>query len=422
MATTASFQAMLNDYLANDLLKEEMIKRDYLLTKIQKDDSWQGAAGNSLGNATYVVPFVGAGASSIEFGSLAASTNIAEDTFVRGVVDTQKEVWGSMIFNHRDLMEHGKNLNEKTFLKILPDRVEAFMRYMKEAVSMNLLNGPHFATAEGDGSTGGTMVVDRIDRFMLGQHISVDDDNSSPATGYVTAINVNTSTITVKDARSSGSAVDLSGYTTAQNAKIYHIGAQSNSFQSLKDALLSNANGGGASLHGQTKTSYPYLQAVNVDGSDIDSSNILDKIFDAYVEVRKKAKGNANEVLVSYNHLGAILKLIETQKGGFKVTATSQKASLYGWTEIELTSVKGQLKLVGIQELDDDVIMFIDWSALCFASNGMFRKRKSPDGIEYFEVRNTTGYQYIVDVCLFGELIVKAPGHCGIIHSIPSAL
>jgi hypothetical protein len=409
---------MLNDYMPNSLLKEEMLKRDWLLSNVEKDEGWQGASSTS-GEAAYIVPFVGAGASSIEFGALAASNDISEDVFVRGRIASQKEVWGSMIFNHRDLMEHGKGLNEKSFLKILPDRVESFMQSMKETVSINLLSGPHFATLTADGDTGGTglMTVDRIDRFSIGQKFYLDDGNSSPQALYVIAINVNTNVVTVSDSRG-GAAFSISGYTTAQSAKCFHPGAQSASFQSLVDALLSAANGGGSTLHGVSKVAYPYLQAVNVSGSAITAANILEKLFDAYNEVRKKAKGNANTILMSFKHLGSIMKLIETQKGGFKVTPTSQKASEYGWTEIEVTSVKGALKIVGIQEMPDEQIIFLDPKALVFASNGMFRKRQSPEGQEYFEVRNTTGYKYIVDVCLFGDLVVKAPGHCGIIYSV----
>jgi hypothetical protein len=79
---------------------------------------------------------------------------------------------------------------------------------------------------------------------------------------------------------------------------------------------------------------------------------------------------------------------------------------------------KGSLKLIGVQESDDDIIMFLDWSALKFYSNGFFKKRRSPDGIEYFESRATTGYTYIVDMCLFGEIVVQRPSYCGILHSI----
>jgi len=62
--------------------------------------------------------------------------------------------------------------------------------------------------------------------------------------------------------------------------------------------------------------------------------------------------------------------------------------------------------------------MFMDWSALTFRSNGLFRKRKSPDGKEYFEVRAAGGYSYLLDMCLFGQLEVRKPGNCGIIHTI----
>lgn len=422
MATSRSFSAMLNDYLPLSLLEQEMIKRDWLLTNIEKDNGWQGASSTS-GEAAYIVPFVGAGASSIEFGSLAASNDIAEDQFVRGRIDSQKEVWGSMIFNSRDLNEHGKGITEKSFLKILPDRIEAFMQYMKEAVSMNLLSGPHFAkmTAETD-LANGVCEVDKIDRFVLGQKVSLDDDNSAATSYYVIAIDINAGsngngTVTLSATRG-GAAANISAYTVAQNAKFYHPGAQAASFQSLTDALLSAANGGSATIHGKTKLNYPYLQATNIAGSTITATNILEKIFDGYTTVRKKARGMASKILMSYKHLGSCMKLIETQKGGFKVSATSTKASLFGWTEIEITSVRGSLTLVGMVEMPDEYIVYLDPAALVFASNGMFRREKSPDGNEFYVVRNTTGYQYVVDTCLFGDLVVKAPGNCGIIYGI----
>lgn len=406
------FNDMLNEYLPNKLFNNEMLKRDYIMSSVPKDDGWKGGS--------LIVPFEGAQASSIEFGQLAADSDIAQDDFVRGSVSTYVDVWGSMKFNHMDLGEHGQGIPEKTFLKILPDRVERFMQNMKESVSVMLGTGPHFAKATANGDVSGNLTIDRIDRVHLGQKIVVDDDNSSAVTGYVRSINLNTSVIVVYDARTGGSVVDLSGYTTAQNAKLYYPGVLANSvqFSSVRSALLSAANGGSATLHGQTKTAYPFLQAINIDGSSINASNILEKIFDAYTTVRTRARGSANEILMSYKHLGSIMKLIEVQKGGFKVTPTSQKASLYGWDEIELTTVKGRLKLVAIQEWDDDVIAFIDWSCFKFYSNGMFKKRTAPDGKQFYELRATTGYSYIVDISLYGELVCLKPTGCGIIYGI----
>lgn len=414
MSTSRSFQAMLNEFLNEDLLKTEYLKRDYIMSKVQKVDDWKGGA--------YIVPFEGAFATSVSFGSLTDAAEISEYQYVRGQVNYYKEQWGSLKFNDKDLVEHDGKIKESTFLRILPNQINQFMNYMKMVASIQIGTGPHMATATDDGTVGGVLEVDRIDRFQLKQKVFVDDNNSSPVAGFVQAINVNASTIQIDTTLAGGTPVDLTGYTVAQAAKVYHSGAQPGvglGFGSIRDALLSAANGGSASLHGQTKLAYPYLQAVNVPGSDVNETNILEKIFDAYTAVRMKAVGSADTILMSYKHLGSVMKLIETQKGGFKVTPTATNASLYGWTEIEVTSVKGNLKIVGIQEWDDDVIAFIDWSAMKFASNGMFRKRKNPgNGNEFYEIRSTSGYVYIVDIALFGELIVTAPNRCGIMHGI----
>lgn len=410
MATTRTFQDMLNEYLPNELLKEELVKRDYLLQKIDKDDNWKGG--------TLIVPFKAAGASSVAFGSLTASNDIAEDKYVRGSVSGYKEVWGSMIFNHRDLMEHDV-ISEQNFLKILPNAINDFMDYLKNVVSVNLLNGAHFATLTADGDASGNITVDRPDRFVINQKVLVDDNDSTAATGYVRSIDMNTNVVNLVTARGGSTPVDLSGYSVAQEAKCYNDGAQSNSFSSLRGALLSLANGGDTNLYGVAKTSAPYLQAINVDGSDVTAANIMEKIFDALVQVRQKGKGNPTDVVMSYKNLGNCMKVIEQSKGAFNVTPNSQKASQYGFMEIEIGSVtKGALKLVGVQEADDDIIMFIDWRALKFHSNGFFQKRTAPDGKQYFESRATTGYQYILDICLYGEMVVIRPSYCGIMYGL----
>ncbi len=416
MATTVSFSTMLNEYLPNDLMKEEMIKRDYLLNKVEKDDSWMGGK--------LIVPFEGASASSVKLGSLTAEADISEYNYQRGSIDAYVEAWGSLKFNHTDLMQHGK-VSEQSFLKQLPGQVEGFMQVMKEVVSNNMLGAAYFASVtDATNAATGILIVDRPERFVIGMKFTLDDGDSNQADCYVTAINMNTSAITVSATRG-GAAFDASAYSVAQSARCYFdgvlvAGTVTNRFTSLRDSLLSAANGGTSALYGKTKVTYPYLQAINVDGSTINASNILEKIFDAYTAVRTKARGNASTVLMSFKHLGTCMKLIETQKGSFKTSATATKASLFGWTEIEITSVKGSLTIVGIQEMDDSEIMLIDWSALKFYSNGFFQKRKSPEGKEFYEVRATSGYSYIVDICLFGDLVLLAPSKCGILYSIPA--
>ena len=413
MSTTRTFQDMLNEYLPNKLLKEELLKRDYILSNIEKDDKWKGGK--------LIVPFKAAGASSVKMGGLTGASDISEDKYVRGSIDDYKEMWGSMIFNHRDLMDHSGKIVEDSFLKILPDAVEDFMEYIKMVASIQMGTGPHFAkVTDATNAATGLMVVDHIDRFVLNQKCILDDDNSATLAVYVIAIDVNTDTVTLSLTRG-GAAADVSAYSVAQNAKFYTDGAETTSFTSIRSVLLSAANGGSATVHGQSKLAYPFLQAVNVNGASITASNILDKLFDAYTEVRKKAKGRADRFVMSYKHFGSILKLIENKSNGaanWQITIEDKKASLYGWDEVVINSVKGKLTIVGIQEWDDDVIALMDMKAMVFRSNGFFQKRKSPEGMEYFEVRNTSGFQYIIDISLFGELEINKPGHCGIIYGI----
>lgn len=409
MSTSRSFSAMLNDYLPNSLFKEEMVKRDWILQNVEFDNNWSGG--------DLVVPFKGAQASSVAFGALTDSTDIAEDAFVRGAITAQPEAWFTMKFNHRDIMEHGK-ISEQNFLKLLPDTVEDGISYFKQCVSLSFLNGTSFAAVtDATNAATGIMIVDRIERFEIGQKASLDDDDSVPTDVYVTAININTSAVTLSATRG-GAAANLAAYSVAQNSKFYFPGSQLSGFTSLKSSLLSATNGGASTLYGQTKLAYPYLQAVNVSGASINASNILDTIFDAYTTIKNRGKGNPNKIIVSYKHLGSIMKLLETQKGAYHADQKSTKVSVYGWTEITVFGVKGTLDIVSPQEMDNDYIMFLDLRALKIYTNGMFRKRVSPDGVEYFETRATTGYSYIVDVCLFGDLVLLRPSYCGILFSV----
>lgn len=431
MATTRSFQDMLNEYLPNDLFKDELMQRDWYLQNIQKDNNWKGG--------DIIVPFQGAAASSIKFGGLTAEADISEFDYVRGKISGYKEVWGSLVFNETDIMQHDGRVNEQSFLRMLPDQIEEFMGYMKMATSINLLTGPHFAKITDVTNAGtGVLVVDKIDRFEIGMKVDVSDNSGTAEhyeTLYVIGIEVNDSTVTLSATRG-GAAADLDGSGTLFNAvgvstsyKFYHDGVLSagvatNHFTSLRSALLSATNSGSATLHGQTKTAFPALQSVNVSGASITATNILDKLFDTWTTLKIKAKAANPEVCVmSFKHLGSVLKIIENgivSSGGsiHRVVAKPPKITKYGWTEVEIMGVKGGFKLVGIQEMDDDIIVFLDMSAMTFRTNGYFMKKKSPEGLEYYRVRGTSGYKLICDIALFGEQEVRKPATCAIVHTI----
>lgn len=410
MATTTTFSNMLNQYLPEPLLLDELKKRDWFMKNVDQDDQWLGGS--------LIVPFLGAVGSSVTFGSLAAANDIAEESTVRGSISSYKEVWSSMIFNETDLQQHGK-LNAQNFLRILPDALERHASYLRGVVSQNLLTGAYVALFTASGTAGGLFTVSQPDRFQINQKLNFTDNNSDTATGYVSAINMNTGVITVTAARAgAGGAVDLSAFTVARLSAANQDGQAAGGFTSLRLQLLSSANGGSASIFGVTKTAWPFTQAINVSGASINAANILSQIFSAYVTIRRLGGGSPFKVVMSYKNYGNCLLALESQKGSYNVKPGAAKTEYAAWDEIDVGGFAGTLTLVAIQEMDDDIIYFLDMKTIKFFTNGGIKRRKDPDGDQYFTVRNTTGYQYIVDHCLFGDMVVLEPKKNGVLYGI----
>jgi len=420
MVTLASFSSMLNEYLTYELLYEELKLQNWFVNTVDKDQNWKG------GNL--VVPFEGAEASTVTFGSLAAEADITEFQYVRGNVAGYKEVWGSMIWNAKDLIEHVPEsarakgyVNKQSFLTNILGQIKRFIESMKVACSITMLSGAHFAKLTADTvSASGVIVVDRIERFKLGMKVQVQDDDTSAITGWVKTININAKSLTLVTTKGGSTPVDFSGatITIAANAKVYLDGAQTsaNVFTSLRSQILPAANGGSANLFGVSKLAYPYLQSIAYDGSSMTAVNVLEVIFDAWTNTQTLGKGAATDVVMSFKHLGSVMKALEAGSGGFRHVDT--KVSAFGYTEITVFGVEGNLKMVGVREMDDDIMYVMDWSAIKLHSNQFFEKHIDPDGKQYYTKRTTTGYQYISDIRFFGELVLNAPCRCGVIYGI----
>lgn len=405
MATSDNLSAILKRYMPYELLVEEMKRKNYFWNKVQKSEGWKGGP--------MEIPFEGGEYSSLQMGSLTASNDVGVATEVMGLLSTQPELWGTMKFSEKELDRYDGDM-EASYLKLAPNKINQFTTRMAERVSMMLLGDGSIAKATSDGQAGGTIVVDNPERFTIGEKVTVDDDNSSSADGYVTAIDINTRTLTIKDARSAGSAVNLSGFTVAQNAKVYIPGALASGFTSLKTQLLSSTNGGASSLFGATKTAYPFLQATNISGASFDANNILEGIFDAYFDTMKIGKGNPTEILVSFKHFKNIAKITEAKKEYY----VSDKKAGYGFRSLSLVGNEGDITVTGIRDMSDSEIYILDWDAMKFHGD-KFMERKRHDGREYFLERDATnGYQYLVDVKFYGDLVLHNPSHCGVIHSI----
>jgi hypothetical protein len=421
MATTkaTSYSNMINDYLPYELFEDSFRKQDWLWEKCTFHKDW---AGGEL-----IVPFVQAIPSSVKMGALVSADDIAQGKYVRGTLSSYVESYGALMFNSRDLMDHGK-LSAQNFLKLVPNQIDQLMKFYRQTASIQILGGPHIDTvATAFDTATDVLAVKHPERFQIDQKITVNDGTNS-MTGYVKAINKNTGVISFVTTRGGSTAVDLATITEA-TAKIYTEGGTSTSFGSLKKMVLTAAAGGSDTYCGQTKTDSPFTQSVLYDAGGTSANtgdwnsavlkynNILDLIFDA---MRKGYQLGAEPrtFIMSYKHYSACLKTLESGAGAYKNIKPS--VSYANYMEMDVGGVQGGCNLVAVREMDDDWICGLDPKHLAFhTANKPFTIMSDPDGKKFYSVRATTGYTYITDIQLVGDFLLENPWHAVGIHNIP---
>ncbi len=406
MALTASYGALLKRYTNEKVLDNEFTKLSYIWANCEKDKSWRGG--------TYEVPIEESGFSSIAFGALTADTDIGEMDVALGTA-SMIELSGSLLVREADLYRHGDM--EQSYLKIMPEKMEEFLKFMQQSVSMQFLAGGYLAKATADGEADGEITVDKPHLFRNGMKVAIDDGNDTEATGYVRSINLETKKLLIYDARSGGSVVNLSTYTTSQSAVVRIIGTGSEKFLSLPEALLSAANGGSDTIYGKTKASYTALQALAASGSAWTAETIVDDILKQYYSFSDvRGPENYKEILVSFGTFKNISKLLETGK---RAHIVDKKAGV-GFNSVDIVGAEGMAKIVALRDMPNDKIYFGDTSKIKFAGAEPFKK-KLYNGEEFFMKRGTTGPEYISDIMLRGNFFVK-PAQWGVVHSVAAAV
>ena len=361
--TTKDLNKLIKQYLPYKLLFSEVEKRSYFIQKVNKKNGWKGGP--------MPIPFESGRASSFRMGALVADADITSNRYAKGFLEDYKELWGALKFHDHDLKRHD-NL-EQSFLTALLKEVPRFADSMKELLSKFLLNGPALAKVIGvAGAATGVLVVDRPEMLEIGQYVEIGLTTAKKS-GYIATINMNTNEVTIVTAMSdvddASNPVDLSDDTddTAIDVddtfRIKDGFSADKQFISLPEQLLSAANGGLPTLFGLSKVKYPFLQACNYSGSAITATSILKTIFDAYGRTKVIGKmAMPSEVIMSYKNLMTAMNELELGTGADSVgqkrqfTAGDSKVNAFGWTEITVSGVKGSLKLVGINEMRDDIM------------------------------------------------------------------
>ena len=406
MAVDQSYGAMLKRYMPEKLLENTFAKKNYIYQKIEKDPNW--------GLGTYEYPVEASGLGSIQMGALAAENDIAEGVQGVGTI-THKEMYASILMKEADLARHGSL--EKSYLKIMPDKIDQAMDRMQEQFSVAVLNGGNLALATVNGTVGGAITVDKPELFHPRQKVEVIDNDTAVVSGYVRTVDVNTGVLTIFNARTAGAVVDLSAFTVAQAARVRIIGSGTERFLDLKTALLPAASGGVDTLYGLTRADFMPLQATVRSGSGWTAATVLDDLTALYFDYQRQGRGKGGEILVNYGMFKNVSKKLELSKQ----YTTSDKKAGYGFNSVSLVGVQGELTITALREMPTSEVFIVDWAGIKFAGKEMFKKIKDPDGSEYHKVRASTGYSFITDVRLAGEVIVDPCKHaCG--HSIPASV
>ena len=424
MATTkaATFGDMLNEYLVYDLLEEAFKEQNWLWSNCNVKKTWDGG--------TLIVPFQDHTANSIRMGALTAEADLNTAGYVRGSVAGYKEAYGSIYFNSRDLLDHGK-VSEQNFIRLLPTQLDQLMKYMRQTVSIQILNGGALDSVATGWAGGAAGTVDALhpERFSRTQFVKlVDTTGPTTATGYIRTIDKSTGELTIYDAVTGGSLVDLTGLD--DTTKIYIRDADTTQFNSLKNDLLLAANGGSDTFAGVNKLDSTFSQAIQYDaggatgtgpdwnsGTAVTGSDILTLVFDALRKNYQRG-GSANLAIMSFKHFSAAMLALEKGSGGFRHVKPS--VNFAGYSEIEVGGVQGSIKLLGIREMDDNFIAMVDRKYMDFHCGvAPFQPLASPEGIKYYTVRAETGYTYITDLRLAGDFIYSNPWSATAIHNIP---
>lgn len=408
MGTEANlnFSDMLREYAPHTVIEDSFSKDNYLWGKLEKDKEWKDGV-------EYQIPVELSGASDFEMGALVSESNLGSSIYKKLTLSTQPQMTGAMVFNERDLKRYG-NLKQ-SFLKLLPGEVNKFTRRARQHWSVKLLKGS-LAIATADGTAGGEIEVDKPQYFAVGQRVEVSADSPATVSGFVTAIDMEAKTLTIMTARTAGSAVDLSGFAAADNTKVNIPGSEDvEDFTSFADYLLPASAGGSDTIYGINKSIYPILQPQVADGASYTASNITDKLTDFYYDVKDLGKVDAAEILVPFHVFKAFAKKIEANKRYM----VKDKMSGVGFSSLYIDGPSGEMKLTALSDMALDKAFVINWEDFCFAGYRFLDKVKDPDGNEYHKIRSTSGYKYIVDLVLQGELIAKKLSGSAVIHSIP---
>lgn len=406
---TAGLSDMLREYAPHSVIMDEFKRDNFVFNQFGTDKSWKNGA-------AYQIPWELSSSNDTQMGALVDESVMGEvGNYKKAILTNQPEMWGAIKFLEKDLTRYSDL--KQSFLKIFPDKLTQLADHMKANLATMVLRGGSICTATANGTVGGVLTVDRPQFLTVGQRVLIKATAS--VTAYVRQIDMNTRQVLFYNARSGGAVVDLSAYTTALGTKVMVPGGDTETLTSLQTYLLPAAQGGLDTIHGQAKLSSPLLQPQIFSGSAYTKANILDQLYDFYWAVKELSKVKSSEVWVPFHVFAACSKLAQSSKrfvdGG--------KKSGYGFASMTLIGSEGEFTLTAIADMPTDKIYLLNKDAFKFVGDTFFeKKRQLNSDDEFFTLRKTTGYEYIMDVCFRAEFVCTKLAGSAVVRSVPFPL
>ena len=413
MSLKADLNGLLREYAPEKVAVAELNRLNYYFNNIKKNKKW-------VTGSNYRIDFEAGEHSTFMLGGLPDETKIKGASYIKADIANPATLVGSMLIHEKDLERH-KSL-EDSFLDFWPEKLKQFTKRMEEKVSILLLGDGSICTATANGTIAGVMTLDRPHLLTIGERVTIDDDNSSPVTCYVKSININTKEVVFATDETLATVADLSGYATANKAKVYVETATgaSDKFNNLNEFLFAAANGGSDTIHGLTKTASPILQPLSTSGSTFNTGKkLLEGLYGFYFEYEKLGRSEANEILVDYNAFQFMSLALQSSKW----FAAKETSAGIGYKGLVLSGPNGDMKIKALRDLAQGTAAIIDWSAIELAGQNMFKTKHQQNGDLFYTVRKSGsggGYVHIVDVVLDAQHICKAPSKLAGVYGIPT--
>lgn len=415
MALKTTLNDLLKEYAPEKVANNEFNRLNYYWKNIKKNKEW-------IPGSNYRVDFEIGEDSTFTMGGLPAIADIHGAQYAKANIANPATLIGSIKIHEKDMEKHKDA--KKSFLSFWPEKLRRFTKRMEERTSVLLLGDGSICAATANGTALGVLKLDRPHLLTIGEKVEIKDNDTAAIPAFVRTINLATKEVTFYDAATGGAVVDLSGITTAAAGRVYITGtsASAESFNTLASFLFPAAVAGGSdTIHGLNKVNGgPILQPLYVDGSSFTTGKKLTEgLYSFMYEYDYLGRSEEAEITVDYNQYMWMALFAQSSKY-FKI---ENEVAGIGYKGFSLLGPNGTMKVKALRDLKKGMAATIDFSALEFAGQTMFKMKHKPNGDMFHTERiagPNGGFVHIVDVELEGQHVCKAPYKLAGIHSIPT--